>query len=173
MQPLITQKPEMLLVGMSFYGDPFSTHGGWEGENEIGRVWTRLMKFLEQNPDGIHSVTQPGVFYEVHIYNQETPTKGVFEVFVGVQIDQLQEVPVDLLVKVLPASQYAVFTLEGEEISSDWYQSIDQWIAEAGYQRANSFFFQYYDQRFKGVDRIEESILDIYMPVIPGASPAN
>ena len=53
----------------------------------------------------------------------------------------------------------------GEEITGDWHMEIDQWISTAGYQRAHSFMFQYYDERFKGVDNIEESVLDVYMPV--------
>ena len=50
------------------------------------------------------------------IYNQETITKGIFEVFVGMQVDIIEGVPVELLVKVLPSTDYAVFTLEGEDI---------------------------------------------------------
>ena len=70
-----------------------------------------------------------------------------------------------LLVKILPATEYAVFTLQGEQISSDWHLEIDQWIAAAGYQRVHPYSFQYYVERFKGLDQIEESQLDVYMPV--------
>ena len=167
MQPFITKEPEMQFVGMSFYGDPFSTRSGWDGENEIGRLWARLMKYLGEYGEKIQHITQAGVAYEIHIYNEETTEKGGFEVFVGVRVNQLDEVPVELLVKTLPATEYAVFTFEGEAISSDWYMHIDQWIAGAGYQRAHPFSFQYYDERFKGLDHIEESILDVYMPVKP------
>jgi predicted transcriptional regulator YdeE len=72
---------------------------------------------------------------------------------------------VDLLVKVLPATDYAVFTLEGEQIASDWHLEIDQWIKTAGYEHAHPYSFQYYDVRFKGLDRLAESQLDVYMPV--------
>ena len=167
MEPIITQKPEIPLVGMSFYGDPFSTRGGWEAENEIGRLWMRLMKYLSANGEQIRHFTQPGVAYEVHIYNDETVTQGVFEVFVGVPMSKIEAVPVDLLIKILPPSEYAVFTFEGEMITADWHMQIDQWIAAAGYQRAHSFSFQLMDERFKGVNNIDESILDVYMPVKP------
>jgi len=155
----------MHLVGMSFYGDPFSLRGGWDGENEIGRVWARFMKYLGEKEDLLKGIIYPDAFYEVHIYNEETIEKGVFEVFVGARLKKIKAIPLELLVKTLPASQYACFTFEGEEISSDWHMSIDKWIAEAGYQRAHSFSMQYYDDRFKGVDKISESILDVYMPV--------
>ena len=49
MQPNITKLPEMYVAGMSFYGDPFRTYGGWSEENEIGQVWSRWMAFFEAN----------------------------------------------------------------------------------------------------------------------------
>lgn len=167
MEPVIVQKPEIKLIGMSFFGDPFDTRSGWDEENEIGRVWMRFMHYLDLNGESIQPIITPGVFYEVHIYNDETTTKGIFEVFVGVRIDQLEAIPVELLVKVLPPTGYAVFTLQGNEIRSDWHMQIDQSISDAGYRRAHPFSFQYYDDRFKGVDQIAESTLDVYIPVKP------
>jgi AraC family transcriptional regulator len=167
MQPFITKKPIMQFVGMSFYGDPFNTRSGWDGDNEIGRLWARFMKYLGENGEKIQQITHPDVAYEIHVYNEDTSTKGVFEVFVGVRVTRLEEIPVELLVKNLPSCEYAVFTLEGEAISSDWPMHIDEWIANAGYQRAYPFSYQYYDERFKGVDNLEESTLDVYMPVKP------
>lgn len=167
MEPFITKKPEMQFVGMSFYGDPFSTRSGWDGENEIGRLWTRFMKYLVESGEKIQHTAEVGVTYEIHVYNEDTNTKGVFEVFVGVRVNRIEEIPVELLVKKLPAVCYAVFTLEGKEITSDWPLQIDKWIAKAGYQRAHPYSFQYYDDRFKGVESINESILDVYMPVKP------
>jgi len=165
MQPTIVQKDEIILVGMSFYGDPFETSAGWTEENQIGRLWQRLMGYLAENADAIQQRVPIQASYEVHVYGPETMSKGLFEVFVGLQVKRLETVPVDLLVKILPSAEYAVFTLQGEQISSDWHLEIDQWIAAAGYQGALPFSFQYYDERFKGLDQIEDSQLDIYMPV--------
>jgi AraC family transcriptional regulator len=167
MEPIITQKSELTLMGMSFYGDPFSTRSGWDEENEIGRLWQRLMRFLNDNEARLPVAANQQAAYEVHVYSDETVTKGLFEVFVGVQVDQVRDIPVELLIKILPASEYAVFTFQGEEISSDWYLHIDQWIAAAGYQRSHPFSFQYLDERFKGVDNLADSILDVYMPIKP------
>jgi predicted transcriptional regulator YdeE len=165
MQPVIVQKPEILLVGLSFYGDPFDTSGVWTEENHIGRTWQRLMNYLARNSNAIEHRTPEDVSFEVHIYGEETSTKGLFEVFVGLPVERLEAVPVELLVKVLPATQYAVFTLEGETIFSDWDMVIDRWLAEAGYERSHPYSVQYYDSRFIGIDQIADSKLDIYMPV--------
>ncbi len=165
MQPFCIDKPEILLVGMSFYGDPFDVNDPWSEENQIGRTWNRLIAYLNQHEDAILHRLASNVFYEVHIGGEETSTNGQFEVFAGVQVERLELVPVALLVKVLPATKYAVFTLKGEEILSDWENTIDRWLSEAGLERIHSFSFQYYDERFKGLDRISESVLDVYLPV--------
>jgi predicted transcriptional regulator YdeE len=165
MEPIIIEKPEILLVGMSFYGDPFETSAGWTEENQIGRLWQRLLNYLAENPDAIRERLSLDVSYEVHIYGPETMTKGLFEVFVGLPVEKLNSVPVDLLVKILPPVEYAVFTLTGKQIASDWHLEIHPWIEQAGYQQALPFSIQYYDERFKGLDQLEDSVLDVYMPV--------
>lgn len=165
MRPVMIKKSEILLVGISFYGDPFDTSGVWTEENHIGRTWQRLMSYLHQHGELIQHRTAADVYYEVHIYGEETSAKGLFEVFVGVQVERLEAVPVALSVKTLPATEYAVFTLQGEAIFSDWDMNIDRWLAEAGYQRSQPYSVQYYDARFKGVEQIADSTLDIYMPV--------
>ena len=165
MQPIIVQKDQIFLVGMSFFGDPFETSTGWTEENQIGRLWQRLMDYLADKADAIKCRVPIDASYEVHIYGSDTITKGLFEVFIGIPVERIEAVPVDLLVKILPPSQYAVFTLQGAQIASDWHLEIDQWIADAGYQRSLPYSFQYYDHRFKGLDRIDESALDVYMPI--------
>ena len=167
MEPTIVKKTDMYFVGMSFYGDPFSARSGWDGENEIGRLWARFTQYLSENGGKIQHTSQQGVAYEIHIYNQETISKGLFEVFIGIQVDKVEHVPLELLVKNLPAAEYAVFTLQGEMISTDWNLDIQDWITQAGYQTAHPYSFQYYDARFKGLDQIEESAIDVYMPVKP------
>ncbi len=169
MQPTILQKPEILLVGMSFYGDPFDTSGAWTEENQIGHTWQRFTAYLEQHGEAIHHRTQDA-FYEVHIYGDETSTQGRFEIFVGIPVERLEAVPVELQVKMLPATTYAVFTLQGEEILSDWTMHLDRWLSEAGYKRSYPYSVQYYDERFKGMDQVHASTLDVYMPVQPNSA---
>jgi len=166
MEPSIVHKPEIKLVGISFYGDPFDTHSGWDQNNEIGRLWVRFFDYLQTNMDNIPNLARPDAMYEMHVYGEEMLTIGHFEVFVGIEVENLESVPLDLLAKIIPASQYAVFTLEGEQITADWHLTVDKWISEAGYQRDESFSFQYYDHRFKGIDRIAESQLDVYLPIL-------
>ena len=36
MEVRVVEKDQMLLVGLSFFGDPFKSSAGWTEENEIG-----------------------------------------------------------------------------------------------------------------------------------------
>ena len=165
-EPKVIKAARMLLLGFSFFGDPFEISAGWTEENEIGRLWNRFMAYLMQHPGEIKHVKDKAVMYEVHIEHPETSRTGEYEVFVGLQVTQLDDLPVEVTLKVLPATTYAVFTLRGEQITSDWNKLIyTDWMSQSGYRSAYPFGFQRYDARFKGVDRIDESVLEVYVPV--------
>ena len=162
MQPVIQRYPRIILAGFSFFGDPFHSHAGWTETNEIGRLWQRLLQFLAL-PGKLPA--HPSVTYEVHLMNHKTPQTGEFEVFVGFEISDMNQVPVELCLKILPEADYAVFTLSGEQIHSD-EPIVDSWLTTSGYRQAFSFSAQRYDQRFKGLDRLNESTLDVLVPII-------
>ena len=51
---------------------------------------------------------------------------------------------------------------------------ITDWMLDAGYTSAYPSGFQLYDRRFKGLDHVETSQLDVYFPIRPlywGSSP--
>lgn len=164
----IVKRERLLLAGLSFFGDPFAYSDGWSTENAIGRLWQRFMAFYETHDGHIPGMTEEQASFEVHIEHPETQTKGLYEVFVGVPVDRIDAIPVPLVVKILPPVRYAVFTLHGEEITSDWPRRIyEEWLPTSPYREAYAFNFQYYDERFKGIDRIAESIIDVYVPIAP------
>jgi AraC family transcriptional regulator len=116
--------------------------------------------------DRLKTIKNDRVGYEVWLSDEETAAKGDFEIFVGLEIEELKDIPVELLIKILPPTKYAVFTLEGQEITSDWPRQIYQeWLPGSGYQEAYKYNIQLYDQRFKGLDKIDESAIDVYVPI--------
>jgi predicted transcriptional regulator YdeE len=163
-EPQLIDKDQIILVGLSFFGDPFKFSGGWTEENEIGRLWQRFMAYLQEEGAQIRHV-KAGGFYELHIDHPEMERTGEFEVFVGAEVDRLEDVPVRLSIKILPPTKYAVFTLAGQDIMADWLQEMTDWLTRSGYQRAYAYGFQLYDARFKGMDQIDGSVLDMYVPV--------
>lgn len=156
---------KMIIVGVNYFGDPFSVKEGWDEENEIGKTWKRFMyhKSKEDYPENKLNKTY---FYEIHIYNEKTQEKGILEVFIGEEIDEVQ-VPIDLSIKFIPSGQYLCFTLVGEEIVGDFWQKIDGYIEESYHmKRDKRFIIQRYDERFKGMDRLSESTLDVLVPMV-------
>ena len=165
MEPKLRQHEALLLAGMSFYGDPFTNSDPWSEENQIGRVWQRFMQFIESIANRLAWDPHGAAYYEVHLFGPETETHGRFEVFVGMEIADVEHLPYGLVAKRLPACEYAVFTLKGQAIVGDWEGQILTWLDENGYREAYSFNFQYYDERFKGLDPVDESVIDVYVPV--------
>jgi predicted transcriptional regulator YdeE len=165
-EPTIVKTDERILVGVSFYGDPFEFKSGWSEENEIGRTWKRFMALLEEHRPQLRHVVTDTVAFEVHIYSAETMQTGEFEVFVGLEVAELEDVPLQLSVKILPRATYAVFTLVGEQITSDWSMLIfGEWLPAAGYEGQHTHSIQLYDERFKGLDAIGDSVLEVHIPV--------
>lgn len=166
MKAEIVEKPAMLLVGFDFFGDPFRSYGGWSEENEIGRLWLRWITYLESAQPYLPYTVPDHVMYEVHIYHPETLQTGEFEVFVGVEVSTFGALPPEVVAKMLPAGRYAVFTLAGQEITADWPWMMDaEWLPALGARRRTTFTLQRYDARFKGMDAIDESELDVYVPL--------
>jgi predicted transcriptional regulator YdeE len=168
MEPKIVDTGQMILVGIGFYGDPFRLSGGWTEENEIGRLWSRFMTYLGQHQGRIKHVMGEQVAYELQIYHEDTARTGEFEVFAGIEVDELEDLPLEMAVKILPPATYAVFTLVGDQIGADYYLKIAaEWLPEAGYQSDYRYSLQRYDERFKGVDNLAESVIEVYIPVQP------
>ncbi len=166
MKATIIEKTQMTLVGFNFFGDPFQLSQEWTEENEIGRLWKRFIGFFEKNRLKIKHPTNNQICYEIHFENEESKLKGYFDIFVGLEVEKLDEVPLELLIKILPTTKYAVFTLEGDQIMSDWPKMIYQeWLPDSGYQIAYPYNIQVYDQRFKGLDNLAVSAIDVYVPV--------
>ena len=153
-------------MGLSFFGDPFSSSAEWTEENEVGRLWNRFMGYIN-NTEELKYLLQKEKWYEVWIEHPESKEKGFFEIFVGTNIDSLDNVPYDLQIKVLPATEYAVFTVKGEQIKTDWaYQQYKKGLDTGKYRKSSfDFCIELYDERFKGVDKISESELDYYFPI--------
>ena len=166
MEPKIIERGATMLAGMVFYGDPFAGSEGWSQENEIGRLWGRFNRFWDARRNEIPHVVDENVGYELHVEPVEYAETRNFYVMVGVEIADLEDLPLELSVKVLPAGSYAVFTLRGPEIASNWPDAIYKgWLPESGYEEARKFTVERYDgERFKGIDD-PESELDIWVPV--------
>jgi predicted transcriptional regulator YdeE len=168
MDARIVERGSILLVGMGFYGDPFARASAWDEDNEIGSLWKRFMAFLSASPGAIGDRADRGEsWYELHVMECETPKTGRYEVFVGVEVSALRAVPVACSAKMLPAAEYAAVTVRGTEMAGDWMARMySELIPSLGRRASEAYSFELYDARFKGMDRLSESELDFYIPLL-------
>jgi len=123
-----------------------------------------MVDFLHENPERVFSCKK-STMYEVHIYGSETADKGRFEVFVGEEVNTAQ-LPTALCAKFFPASDYIKVTLAGAEIIGDWWRTFEAEVLPGyGVKQHESYVIQSYDGRFLGMDQIENSVLDVLVPV--------
>ena len=171
-EPLIIDEEKMVLIGMEFFGDPFKTNESWSKQNEIGILWSRFSSFMgrEEN-DAFQARIDTKEAFEVHIESKDTSRTKAFHVFVGYplkDLTNLTDIPLELVIKVLPATKYALFTLKGKEITSNWAEKIyNVWLANSSFVSSYRFLIEKYDEeRFKGIgEQLDESELDVLIPI--------
>lgn len=156
------------LAGLNFYGNPFRSSEVWTVENEIGNTWNRLFEFIQSDTCTNARVEHPSeVFFEIHILHPGSEKTGIYEIFVGFETDT-RWLPIQMVSKQLEEQRYAVFTIRGGAIATDWQNdSVVPWLRENGYLEQVPYTLQRYDKRFKGMNRLEESELDILVPLLP------
>jgi predicted transcriptional regulator YdeE len=166
MKPEIVTWEKTFLIGMSFFGDPFKSAASWDSDNEIGNLWNRFFTYVESDRNEITGIKVPDTALEIHIEAPDTAERGNFEVYVGMIVETLDTIPIHCVAKTLPPCTYAVFTLRGEEIHTDWWNVIySKWLPGSGYEISGNYNFQLYDKRFRGMDKLSESEIDVYVPV--------
>ncbi|MGD2157252.1 MAG: GyrI-like domain-containing protein [Anaerolineales bacterium] len=173
MKPQIIQREQMTFLGLEYYG-PLSGEG-WSAGNAVGQLWQRYGVIWDKRKDVVEGkVIKPEFGYELMIWNENEfqDTKN-FYIFVGAEIDpgQLTDLPLEMVVRVLPASTYASFTVKGENITKWEDKFYKEWLPVSGYQLAyfNDYNLQiqaYEAGRFKGLgDLIEQSEVDVLIPI--------
>lgn len=154
MKPEIIVLPSLTIAGMSFYGDPLGNYSAWMEENEIGCLWKRLGSFLSSHSD-ISNYTADALYsYEIHCWNKETMQTGKYEVFAGYEIPMHEYLHAEILYKIIPAAEYACFTLGTEDMSEDiFFKITSEWLPEAGLDQMGPFSLnRYYPQNKEKFD---------------------
>jgi AraC family transcriptional regulator len=165
MEPQITRSTALKLVGCVYYGDPFHDAEEWAVENEVGKLWQRFMSLSHKYSSFLAGISaKKNVAYEVHIEPEEYRATKNYYVFVGVEVISIEEIPLEMFVKVLPETQYALFTtkLKDKHLAA---QVLEKWIPQNGLEQAYPYVIEAYEVgRFRSVDDVASEI-DWYIPV--------
>lgn len=151
MEVRLVDRQAAMLVGLV-------ASGAKVGDMDIAWLWQQFEQQYQQIKCAV-----PEQSYEVHI--EEPAGTGLHFCFVGVQVTELNEVPPEMFIKLIPAGRYLLFTHcfrdGGFSIA---FGEIYEWLARSDYRPAYPLDIQCYDQRFKGPDN-PESVLEILVPV--------
>jgi len=82
----------------------------------------------------------------------------------AVQVDSLEDIPLEMVGKTIPANDYAVFShKKGVDSLHVTYEHIyGCWLPNSGYELAGPYDLEYYDHRFNP-DDLEDSEMFIYL----------
>ncbi|HUU78338.1 MAG TPA: GyrI-like domain-containing protein [candidate division Zixibacteria bacterium] len=166
MEPKIINKDEMKLIGCVFYGDPFHSVKGWDMGNEIGKLWMRFVKVMDEIRNQIKNIiVNPNLSYEIHI----DPVIGKEEkkcyVFIGVEVKEYKNIPLEMFCKTLPKTKYAIFTAKGDNFKTANKFLYNEWLPKSNYKESHSYQIQAYDsKRFFGMEN-PDSEVDFYIPI--------
>lgn len=164
---IIEKKNPMKLLGCIFYGNPFHSAKGWDTENEIGQTWKRFMGLYKKNEGHIENyVSNKKVAYEVHIQPDDYKLTKKFYVFIGTEVKDTNDAPLEMDIKILPPTLYAKFTFHGEGMIKGGEFIWGNWLPNSKeYEEAYPYFIQVYEEsRFFGLDN-NESEIDYLVPI--------
>lgn len=166
MKQKIIDKDEMKLIGSIFYGDPFHSIKGWSIENEIGKLWVRFSKLLDEKKEQLKEILiNPSKTYEVHIDPVIAKEEKKWYVFIGIEVKRFHNIPLEMFCKILPKTKYAVFSAKGKEFREANNYIYHEWLPKSKYKESYSYQIQAYDsKRFFGMDN-EESEMDFFIPI--------
>jgi AraC family transcriptional regulator len=154
MEPRIVELPQFYVVGVGVFGDGKSGlfPKAWD-------IYMRKQKDMQ--------LKKPNVGYGVEYYTEEFEKEHKWFYMACGEVESLNNIPSSMVGKVIPAHKYAVFTSKGStsELHKIFQYVYHEWLPKSKYKIADWFDFEYYDERFKGMDRLDSEI-DIYIPIV-------
>jgi AraC family transcriptional regulator len=151
---------------MVYYGNPFHDTDAAPEQNEIGKLWTRFNTYWDGHRQAFKHQVNEKIAYELHITTDEYEQTREYYVMVGVEVSEVEDLPAPIFAKMLPAGQYAIFTLQGEQVTGNWGKAIyGEWLPFSAYEEAYACTIERYDEdRFKGWGDAESEV-EIWVPV--------
>lgn len=156
MEPKFITRDEFTLVGYRKH-----TKNGWQ---VIGEVWGDL----KTNMDKVSHV--PNVMYGFEDYSEDFCSDPLsFYYMAAVELQDEKKIPHDMFIKKIPKSNYAVFTVNGNnsngEIGKAFRYIYDVWLPSSEYCISDELCadFEYYDERWDC--QSSSAQIDLYIPV--------
>lgn len=152
MEPRIVEMEAFNLVGMIYFGE--------NKNGEIPQLWTDFGSRIGRIPNRKSGSAYGFCFMD----DAGSPS---FWYMAAVPVEQIAEIPAEMVAKTVPAGTYAVFTHQGpiDALGETYARAYKTWLPASGYELAGSFDFEHYPPDY---DR-SNPVLEIYLPVRPKA----
>jgi len=151
MEPIIKHREEFYVVGLEYYGE--------NKNNEIGEMWGKFNEIANSIQNKVLPMEAAfGVCYML-----ADDKEGSFHYIASVSVTSLDKVPAGMVGKIIPASNYAVFTHYGklDTLGETYHKIYQEWLPETGLKIRADLDFEYYDERFD--QSSDSSEFDIYI----------
>ncbi|TXT67072.1 MAG: hypothetical protein BAJALOKI1v1_190015 [Promethearchaeota archaeon] len=170
MEPIIIKNRVFRLLGCVYYGDPFHFHSKkeWTYENEIGLLWKRFGGLIRKYSILLDKINaNPEFGYEVHLEPEEYRETKQYYVIVGIEVNNIEEIPLEMFIKILPRTDYILVTTKVNSSNTEIQDLYDEWIPKNNYQNSYPYLIQAYEQkRYFGLEN-PASEIDWYIPIKP------
>ncbi|MCP4761810.1 MAG: GyrI-like domain-containing protein, partial [archaeon] len=164
-EPQIISEKGFTLLGCVFYGDPFHSAKAFSVENEIGLLWGRFMKYMKKYSFFLEKIIiNPNISYEIHFESDEYKKTKKYTIFVGIEVNSLEEIPLGMFSTILPKTKYAYYTTKA--IEDDAIEDLfNIWLPNSQYEQIYPYIIECYDaKRFLGLEN-NKSEIDWYIPI--------
>ncbi|WP_256757087.1 effector binding domain-containing protein [Cohnella sp. WQ 127256] len=157
----LIQLEEIKLVGIA---ERTTNKAEMTEQAKIGGLWGRFYgEGIQQSiPNLAHA--GPQSIYGCYC-DYENGAAGEYTILLGCQVKEINSLPSGMVGRVLPASQYAVFTTKMGPVSTvviEAWQAIWRWSATSELKRTFTGDFELYDERSSDPENVQ---VDIYIAV--------
>jgi AraC family transcriptional regulator len=167
LHPKILDPIGLKLLGCVYYGDPFHDAKEWTYKNEIGSLWSRFMGLYSKYRYLLDSINLDlDMGYEVHIEPTEYQKTKNYYVFVGIGVQNVSEIPLEMYFKPLPQIKYLQFTSKAMNHDKSEY-IFRKWLIDPSspYQQAYPYVIQAYNsKRYRSLED-PQSEIDWLVPI--------
>lgn len=164
-EPLIARLEQKCLVGVTSI---VSLHDTGASEPLLWGMFYHLDQSLQiQRKPEFPCVYELEIWSEKEFKSPPDPAKEKFMYMVGVEVDDLYDIPHGCIGKTLPSGDHAIFTYTGKPIYilKAYMYIFKQWLPQSGYTMPFNYNYAYYKQSESPHD--ENSIIEICLPIVP------
>lgn len=156
--PVLVQLPQKLLVGISFF------RGDDQGPIYLSVEWGQFMNVIQ----AIKNKIMPERFYQVQFWSKDQDLGGLY-FHIGVEVENIDDVDPQFVVKVIPQGEYLQFIHKGpaNKVRYTYRYIYQQYLPGTAYSLTHPFNFEFYGKKCLGPYN-EKSESEVFIPVDTG-----